>query len=152
MAKSKRWWPQTIALQLAFWLNFISKLGTYATALNITTDEITAFGKDAAVFAYLYAYEKVVRSFLASFMAYRKNLLAGKVPADKGNPPLVGICTRIRWSRCSISSPELGIFNPIHQKNHIFSYKSASSAFPFPSIQVPIPSQNLPKSHFIQSS
>jgi hypothetical protein len=93
MAKTKYWWPATIANQLLFWANFISKLPMYATALNITTDEITAMGKDAASFIYLYTYEAVVRAFLAAFMTYRRNLLTGKTPADIGAPPVCLIDT-----------------------------------------------------------
>jgi hypothetical protein len=89
--KTKPWWPKTVTLQLSFWANFILKLSTYKTRLNISDDQINSIIEDEAVFRYLFTYDVTFRIFMAAFLTYRKNIMKGKTPADIGLPPVCPI-------------------------------------------------------------
>lgn len=91
MAKTKQWWPKTIALQLAWWTNILLKMVTYTTELVITTEERDQLTADAAMFKYLFTHDTTVRTYIAAFMKYRKDILAGKIGADLGDPPVMPI-------------------------------------------------------------
>jgi hypothetical protein len=91
MAKTKKYYPGTTLLQLAWWLNLIEKMITYTGELDITEAEQMQVAEDEAMFNYLFTYETQFRIFMVAFVKYRNDLLAGKTGAYLGLPPVCAI-------------------------------------------------------------
>lgn len=57
------------------WLNnFATKLGTYAASVGITTAEVTAIGKDAAMYQYIITLQEIYKQTLQNITGYKSLL------------------------------------------------------------------------------